>query len=97
VLPIQSASAQEATLVERVIDGQVYDLQPAALQAAKANGAPMVIRNDLNPNRGLSVSANDLPPTGQCRLWYPDRATTVQPSVSACDVVVPRGAVLLIG
>ncbi len=36
-----------------------------------------------------------LPPPGFCRIWYPERVPTRQPEVSACNVQVPPGAILV--
>lgn len=46
------------------------------------------------------LPASQLPPAGQCRIWYPDRDPEDQPDPGDCDDLqhrVPSGAVLVRG
>ncbi|GLT11923.1 hypothetical protein PVW51_00090 [Sulfitobacter sp. PR48] len=67
------------------------------LTEANAKQTRMVVRNDPFSSSNLVVPKGYYPPAGSCRLWYPDRAKTAQPAIGSCDVVIPLGAVLLLG
>ena len=46
------------------------------------------------------LPASALPPAGECRIWYPDRAPEDQPEPGDCDELrhqLPPGAVLVRG
>jgi len=46
------------------------------------------------------LPASQLPPPGQCRIWYPDRDPEDQPEPGDCEELqhrVPSGAVLVRG
>lgn len=46
------------------------------------------------------VPASELPPAGECRIWYPDRAPEDQPEPGDCEELrqqLPAGAVLVRG
>ncbi|KTG17512.1 hypothetical protein AUR63_07590 [Guyparkeria sp. XI15] len=46
------------------------------------------------------LPASELPPAGECRIWYPNRAVDQQPGPGDCDELrrqVPPGAVLVRG
>ncbi|OAN73385.1 hypothetical protein A8B82_02460 [Sulfitobacter sp. EhC04] len=67
------------------------------LHAANAQQTRMVVRNDVFNTGNIVVPKGYYPPAGSCRLWYPDRTASAQPAIGSCDVVVPLGAVLLLG
>lgn len=72
-------------------------LNLAAAHPGKGAHTAMAIRNDLNNSSPVVVPRGYYPPSGSCRLWYPDRAATAQPAIGTCDVDVPLGAILLLG
>ena len=46
------------------------------------------------------LPASELPPAGECRIWYPDRAPEDQPEPGDCDELrhqIPAGGVLVRG
>ncbi|MFW6323171.1 MAG: hypothetical protein ACOC02_06060 [Guyparkeria sp.] len=48
----------------------------------------------------VTVPASEMPPAGECRLWYPDREPDDQPEPDNCSDIerdVPDGAVLVRG
>lgn len=50
--------------------------------------------------RGYEVPKGHLPPPGECRIWYPDRAPGQQPPPGDCRELrrhVPYGAMLIRG
>ncbi len=69
------------------------------LQSASAHQQKVVmaVRNDEPVHANVTVPARLYPPAGTCRLWYPDRDATQQPAVSSCNVVIPAGAILILG
>lgn len=56
----------------------------------------MAVRNDYPPT-AITIPAGYYPRAGTCRLWYPNRPAQQQPAVSDCNVVIPLGAILLLG
>lgn len=73
-------------------------LLAALAVAATAACAPVVPIDSETPV--VMVPAGMLPPPGACRVWYPDRTYTQQPSPGACDELrgeVPAGAYLIRG
>lgn len=44
------------------------------------------------------VPAGHMPPTGMCRIWYPDRSIAQQPAPGDCNALresIPEGAYLV--
>ena len=61
------------------------------------------VRVEVPPGMGagepsLSLDAQDAPPPGSCRLWYPDRKRADQPPAGSCARLthdIPAGAWVL--
>lgn len=56
--------------------------------------APAVAAEQPRSGR-LDIPPGHYPPSGSCRVWFPDRPPGHQPPPGNCDVYVPRGAVLV--
>ena len=54
----------------------------------------------IAPGFGPSVPQAMLPPSGLCRIWYPQRAPQDEPGIQSCDGIrsrVPMGAYVIYG
>lgn len=59
---------------------------------------PVEMAPGMKGARDLSLTPEDVPPPGSCRLWYPDRKPADQPRPGPCDSLtrkVPAGAWVL--
>jgi len=55
-------------------------------------GPPVVVTSE---DRNLGIPNGQLPPPGECRVWFPGRPPGQQPPPSRCGGTVPLGAWLL--
>jgi hypothetical protein len=71
----------------------------ACLAAVTAAGCVPVVPID-SETPVVMVPGGDMPPPGQCRVWYPGRPNPEQPSPGSCEELrgkVPEGAYLIRG
>jgi hypothetical protein len=59
---------------------------------------PVEVPPGMSGSRKISLTPQDVPPPGSCRLWYPDRKPADQPRPGPCDSLtrdIPTGAWVL--
>lgn len=52
------------------------------------------------PVKGINVPRDMFPPSGMCRIWFPDLAISKQPAIEQCDGIntrVPENAYVIYG
>lgn len=73
-------------------------LMLAIAAAVALSGCALVKVEDGKDWDMVVVPAGHMPPSGQCRIWYPDRPLAQQPSPGDCTELrdkVPEGAYLV--
>jgi hypothetical protein len=56
------------------------------------------VYNTGEPYKMVVVPAGHMPPSGMCRIWYPDRHISQQPAPGDCTALrdnIPAGAYLI--
>lgn len=69
-----------------------------AAASPPASNVPVEVPPGMNGARDISLTPEDVPPPGSCRLWYPDRKPADQPRPGPCDSLtrnIPPGAWVL--